>query len=474
MDNTAYIKEFEKTRFQCFTRAPRWGKSLLTQILSTYYDKATTSEQWDTLFGGLNIHKNPTKLRGHFQVLNLDFSEGAQAAGSVEDMNALLTEHINFMCLKFGGKYGYNISTDKIEVATDPELIYHHENNAMFTLETLGTAVHARGEELYLIVDEYDRYANVCLLDREDVDQDGYRKAVMDRPINQFFSTLKSLEAEGCLSCLFITGLLRLAISDGFAANNILLTSAERAVGPALGFPLKEIERVVRELELGAAGEERQRFEAEALALIKTYCNGYRFPGVDDDGLYCPQLCLSVFYHLCDEKSWVYLDEKEDRFWRKVAPQEIMARLGDENSAPSGAAVRLLARLPEARKELRCLSKGPVEFQESVLGRRDTFSSLLAAGKASRLNRLLTATGSASERREAALSFMYDQGLVTCGPRQDSLVFPNDVARLVVNETIYLPQSKKVIMRKWRNRAAVATKHVWDSIIRKLRRSSDK
>ena len=72
---------------------------------------------------------------------------------------------------------------------------------------------------------------------------------------------------------------------------------------------------------------------------------------------------------------------------------------------------------------------------------------------------------------------MYDQGLVTCGPRQDSLVFPNDVARLVVNETIYLPQSKKVITRKWRNRAAVvsyvAPKLFWDSIMRKLRRSSD-
>ena len=37
------------------------------------------------------------------------------------------------------------------------------------------------------------------------------------------------------------------------------------------------------------AGEERQRFEEQALDLIKTYFNGYRFPGVDDDGLYCPQ-----------------------------------------------------------------------------------------------------------------------------------------------------------------------------------------
>ena len=81
------------------------------------------------------------------------------------------------------------------------------------------------------------------------------------------------------------------------------------------------------------------------------------------------------------------------------------------------------------------------------------------AGKASRLNRLLTATGTADERREEYLSFMYDQGLVTCGTHQDSLVFPNDVARLLVNETI-LPQGKKVIVRKWRERGGGGTKTI--------------
>ena len=86
---------------------------------------------------------------------------------------------------------------------------------------------------------------------------------------------------------------------------------------------------------------------------------------------------------------------------------------------------------------------------------------------------MLTATGTADERREEYLSFMYDQGLVTCGTHQDSLVFPNDVARLLVNETI-LPQGKKVIMRKWRDRVVVATKLFWDPITRKLKRRSGK
>ena len=468
VDNTAYIKEFEKNPLQCFTRPPRWGKSLLIQILMCYYDKATTPDEWD-LFSGLAIHKNPTELRGHFQVLKLDFS-AAVNAGSVEKMSALLTKHINSQCLDFGAKYGYAVSTEKNARATNLEVIVLDENDGMYTLTTLAKAVRARGEELYLFVDEYDRYANVCLLDREDVDQDGYRQAVIDTDslIKRFFSMLKSIEADGCLLRVFVTGVLRLAISDAFAFNNILLTSAERAVGPALGFPLEEIKRGVRALELGAAGEERQRFEAEALALIKNYCSGYRFPGVGDDGLYCPQLCLKVLHSLCDEKNQVYLDEKGDRFWRKVAPEEIMDRLGDEASGPSGAFLRRLARLPEATKELRRLSKGPVEFRWSVLARRGKYSSLLVAGKA---NRLLTATSTADERRQSCLAFMYAQGLVTRGTHQDSLVFPNDVARLLVNETI-LPQGKKVIMRKWRDRVVVATKLFWDPITRKLKRRS--
>ena len=447
VDNTAYIKEFERTKFQCFTRPPRWGKSLFTQILAFYYDKTTTPKQWDTLFGGLAIHKNPTELRGHFQVLKLDFSTSSDA-GSVEKMNALLTWHINHQCQRFGAKYGYDVS-ESMQDAGD-EVIVRDENDGMHTLITLAQAVHARGEELYLIVDEYDRYANVCLLDREDVDSDGYKKAVIDSdgPIKRFFSTLKSLEADGYISRLFVTGLLRLAISDAYTSNNVQLTSADRDVGAALGFTSKEVERAVSMLELGATVEERQRFEEQALDLIKTYFYGYRFPGVDDDGLYCPQLCNNVFRNLCDKKNWVYLDDKNpDRFWKKLAPKEIIRRLGDENSDPSGAGLRLLARLPEATKELRRLSKGPVEFPESILGSRGKLSGLLAAGKAGRLGRLTTATGSVSERREAALSFMFDQGLVTLGPREDTLVFPNAVAKVCV-KTI-LPQRRALRRALW-------------------------
>lgn len=58
---------------------------------------------------------------------------------------------------------------------------------------------------------------------------------------------------------------------------------------------------------------------------------------------------------------------------------------------------------------------------------------------------LLGTTGSKDSRRTAFLGFMYDQGLVTLGTG-DSLTFPNDVVRLLVNETIL--ENKRVRVRR--------------------------
>jgi len=62
-------------------------------MLACYYDNATTPEQWDALFKGLDIHKKPTPLKGKFEVLRLDFSRAA--TGSVVEIKARLNTHIN-------------------------------------------------------------------------------------------------------------------------------------------------------------------------------------------------------------------------------------------------------------------------------------------------------------------------------------------------------------------------------------------
>ena len=104
--------------------------------------------------------------------------------------------------------------------------------------------------------------------------------------------------------------------------------------------------------------------------------------------------------------------------------------------------MRLLAQLPEAAKELRDLTNGPVASLRANLRRRHLFGGLLARHT---FGGLLGTTGSKDSRRTAFLGFMYDQGLVTLGTG-DSLTFPNDVVRILVNKTI--PESKWVRVRR--------------------------
>jgi hypothetical protein len=438
VDKTEYIEALEAFKYQCFTRPPRWGKSCLVEMLACYYDNATTPKQWQAWFGGLDIDKKPTPLKGTFEVLQLDFS--CARSGSADEIKALLKTHINLQCREFARKYGYTYALDNGKLSAldfDRVNFILKDDDAMTTLTSLTKAVKARGEQLYLFIDEYDRFANHFLLEREELDTWGYRAAVVDTasPIMQIFATLKIIQARG-LSRLFITGLLRLAFSDASGSNTIILTSAEKAVGPCLGFPLETIMCTLGMLELGAEGEERDRFEAEALDLITTYFNGYRFPGVDASGLYCPQLCMQIFQRLCDKENWVYLDEKNPAlFWRGGAlpKKDLMSALGDQNSDPTRSGLRLLAQLPDAANELRDLTNGPVVSLRTDLRRRHAFGVLLGT------------TGSKDSRRTAFLGFMYDQGLVTLGTG-DSLTFPNDVVRLLVNETIL--ENKRVRVQR--------------------------
>merc|ERR1711935_1212056 len=178
VDRTAYIKALEKYRYQCFTRPPRWGKSCLVEMLACYYDNATTPEQWDAWFSGLGIHKKPTPLKGKFEVLQLDFSRAA--TGSVAEMKARLNTHINLQCIEFARKYGYTYAVDDGKLSAldfDRVNFLLKDDDAMTTLTSLTKAVKARGKQLYLFIDEYDRFANHFLLEREEFDTWGYRAA---------------------------------------------------------------------------------------------------------------------------------------------------------------------------------------------------------------------------------------------------------------------------------------------------------
>ncbi|MEN9611868.1 MAG: hypothetical protein RLZZ628_2682 [Bacteroidota bacterium] len=72
MDRTNYIEQLETYApvYTMFLRPRRFGKSLFISILEHYYDfqKANDFQQ---LFGNLNIGQNPTPLHRTYTILNI-------------------------------------------------------------------------------------------------------------------------------------------------------------------------------------------------------------------------------------------------------------------------------------------------------------------------------------------------------------------------------------------------------------------
>jgi hypothetical protein len=101
------------------------------------------------LFGDRAIGQDPTPLHNQHFILRWDFSKVA-AFGEVETIIQVLYDHINAQIEDFGVRY----------VAWLPQPITIHSTNAVSSFESLLSAIAGLPYKLYLLIDEYDNFAN--------------------------------------------------------------------------------------------------------------------------------------------------------------------------------------------------------------------------------------------------------------------------------------------------------------------------
>ncbi|WP_295389811.1 AAA family ATPase [uncultured Thiodictyon sp.] len=152
-DRTDRIPQLEAAGDQLiFIRPRRFGKSLLLSLLEHYYD-VNRAEQFAALFGQLAIGRNPTRLHNQYFVMKWDFSL-VKAQGAINDIEAALHQHLNDRIAAFAADYAAHL----------PRPITLHPHNALSSLESALTATRAAGRKIYLLIDEYDNFANDVLM----------------------------------------------------------------------------------------------------------------------------------------------------------------------------------------------------------------------------------------------------------------------------------------------------------------------
>ena len=181
MDRLPLLEEAGSTLL--FLRPRRYGKSLLLSLLENYYDVAKAAD-FDRLFGKLAIGRNPTPLHNRYLVMRWDFSDVAPHH-NVDQMQQNLFDHINDRIKLFAQRYADLFKTE-IEIS---------DRNAMISFRSALRAVETTPYKLYLLIDEYDNFANEVLMGGRPQSRERYEGLVFSE--GDFKSVFKSVKAGG-------------------------------------------------------------------------------------------------------------------------------------------------------------------------------------------------------------------------------------------------------------------------------------
>jgi hypothetical protein len=291
VDRTRHIRVIEDFgRELIFLRPRRFGKSLLLSMLENYYDIAK-AEEFEKLFGHLAIGKNPTPKHNQYFVMTWDFS-AVSPEGDVREIRQALHYYVNKRIQEFAHYYQ----------AWLPFEISIEKTDAQASFQSLLTAVKLSPYRLYLLIDEYDNFANELMMAHKPTSKSRYQALLSGTgAVKALFKAVKTAATGNGLERTFVTGVSPVVLSDMSSGYNVAEhIYLEPEFNDLCGFQEQEIQdmlkRIVKECDLPNSKAQ------EALALMKTFYDGYCFSPLSTDKVYNPILTLyflRVFQRRC-------------------------------------------------------------------------------------------------------------------------------------------------------------------------------
>lgn len=282
VDKTRFIGMIEQeARYVFLLRPRRFGKSLLTNAIAAYYD-LRMADKYEAIFKGTDIYANPTKERNKYMVLKFNFSGVDSNPDKVE---ASFNERVLIALDSFIHKYQEYLPVETLEWVMSVNVCH----DAFARLMEMVT----RSEErIYLLVDEYDNFANTLL----SYDEKGYMTLTHGTGFFRlFFNQIKAATTDNspAISRMFITGVTPLTLSDVTSGFNIGCNlSMKYEFNEAMGFNESEV-RAMLEYYRDAAGTFHHSVD-ELIEIMKPYYNNSCFnaSSLDDDRMFNSDMVL--------------------------------------------------------------------------------------------------------------------------------------------------------------------------------------
>ena len=279
VDKTRFLRRLEREDYVFLIRPRRFGKSLWVSLLENYYDRFW-ADDFEATFAGTDIGRNPTPEQHRYVVLRFDFSMVKDALETLEE--------------RFEG-YCHIELEGALERHPDlfPEAALRRILAPPAITEKLGALFRYAGDHdipLYVLIDEYDNFANTVLArHRAEAYHDFTHGGGFYR---NFFATLKGGTARsgGGIDRLFITGVSPVTMDDVTSGFNIGSNiSLDPDFNEMIGFTEAEVRNLVETYrDLGLFNQDVD----EAMALMGEWYNGYRFAKAAETDLYNTDMVL--------------------------------------------------------------------------------------------------------------------------------------------------------------------------------------
>jgi hypothetical protein len=268
VDKTRFIRNIEKKgSFLFFIRPRRFGKSLFLSMMEYYYD-INQKDRFDFLFNGTAVHQEPTQEKNKYLVLSFNFSAVAADKSHVEEF---FFQHILDSVRYFINKYGKYLDIDINEAQKKIE----SSKGASALMGTFLNYFRGKEYKLYVIIDEYDNFANTIL---SDSGEEEYRAITHGEGfLRSFFNVIKAgtTGSDTPVSRLFMTGVSPITLDDVTSGFNIATNiSLDDDINEILGFNTAEVEALIE--YYGQIGKIRHS-TSELMDIMGQWYNHYRF-----------------------------------------------------------------------------------------------------------------------------------------------------------------------------------------------------
>jgi len=258
VDKTLYIEKLENLHspYVFFLRPRRFGKSLFTSVLENYYD-VREKDNFDILFGNTYIGQHPTKKKNGYYVLKFNFS--GLTTDTSEQLKESFTSITKTSLDIFIEKYGIDI--DYLRDGSPANILDSFFGKIMFKID----------KPIYVIIDEYDHFANELLSFRFDLFKESVSKTGF---VRKWYEILKKA-TETTVERIFATGVSPVTLDSMTSGFNIASDiTMEEDFNEMMGFTEEEVCGIVREAAKFPVSEDDID---ELMNTLTIYYNGYLF-----------------------------------------------------------------------------------------------------------------------------------------------------------------------------------------------------